>query len=176
MATDREAMRIRRLERRVARLERGLELLKHWDARKYQPLRPFITEILDEDSDATDEEIVDALVEKVDELLKFEGLVELITDVGIRLVAEVGLWVHQNRERLLTQRLARLRKRIAQLEKALPKKAAKKAGRSRMAKSLVSERAIEDEQAIFAELGMNAKFLEALKPTRRKTRAKATAR
>jgi hypothetical protein len=112
-------MQLARLRRRVARLERGLELLERWDEKKYQPLQAVIAELLAKDPDATDKEIVDALVERADELARFEGLRELITDVTIRLAAQVGLWVHRNRKRVIEGRLERLRERIAGLEKEL---------------------------------------------------------
>jgi hypothetical protein len=173
-ADARVEMRIHRLKRRVARLERGLELMKRWDERNYRLLRPFILEILDEDPDATDEEIVDALVEKIDQLLCFQGIAEIITDIGIRVAGEVGLWVHQNKERLITQRTKRLRKRIAQLEKQL----AKRTGKPARARGTMGERTLQDTHAIFVALGMSEAFLEHAKPTKGKpgkTRARRAA-
>jgi len=112
-------MRLERLRRREARLERGLELLAGWDEKKYRPLKTFILEILAKNPKATDKEIVDALVDRADELAKLDGLRELITDVTIRVAARVGMWAHMNRKRLVEQRLERLRRRIATLEQEL---------------------------------------------------------
>jgi hypothetical protein len=169
MADDRVRMRIHRLERRVARLARALEAIKRWDERKHHPLRAFILEILDEDPTATDEEIADALVEKADELMRFAGIAELVTDLGLRLVANVGLWVHHNRERLITQRINRLRKRIAALQKELAKKPSRARG-ARAAREKVAP-AAQDERSIFAAIGMSEGFVEAAVPKARKPRA-----
>lgn len=170
MTEQRLEMRILRLQRRVARLERGLALMERWDESKYRPLRPFILEILDEDPDATDEEIVEALVEKVDQLLRFEGLAEIITDIGIRVAAEVGLWVYQNKKRLITQRIKRLQRRIAQLRKERTRQASR-APRAAAAR----QRAVVDDRAILLELGLSEAFLEGAKPTQRKPRARQAA-
>ncbi len=174
MTDTRVEMRIVRLRRRVARLERGLALLERWDENKYRPLRAFILEILDEDPDATDEEIVDALVEKADELARFQGLRELITDASIRVAAEVGLWAHRNRKRLIEGRLARLRKRIAALEKSQAKPRPRP-GRARAALRQDARAAQEvpsgpTEQAMFAQLGMSEEFYQPSKRAKSGTR------
>jgi hypothetical protein len=161
MTNARIEMRIARLERRVARLERSLALLDRWDEGKHRPLRAFLAEILDDDPDATDDEIVEALAEKADELARFQGIRELIADLGIRLAARIALWAHQNRRRLLAQRAERLRERINELRRK-PDDA-----RDDDPVSFGGTDSSEDPEAMLAELGMSPEMIEHTRPAKR---------
>ncbi len=147
MQTKRIEMRIRRLKRRTARIERWLGQMSRWDAGKHRPFRAFILEILDEDPDATDDEIIEALIEKVDDLMRFSGPAELISDVGIHIAARLVVLIYKNREVLLRRRLERIRGSIARLEAELERKGPRGAFGD------------DDELGIFRDLGMDDAFL-----------------
>jgi hypothetical protein len=147
MQTKRIEMRIRRLKRRAVRIERWLAEMGRWDAGKHRPFRAFVLEILDEDPDATDEEIIEALIEKADELTRFSGPAELISDVGIRLAARLVVFVYKNRETLLRRRLEQVRGTITRLQAELERTGPRGALGG------------DDELDIFRDLGMDDAFI-----------------
>jgi len=73
---------------------------------------------LDADGDGTIsiEEIVDEVADRLDELLVFSGLAELITNFGIKAFAWAAVVIHQGRVPALQRKLKRNRRRLAELE------------------------------------------------------------
>ena len=112
--------KIRRLERRAARIRRRLANLEKWNERGHDPVRRVLVVLLKEDPEATDDELVDALVDKVDDLMRFKGAVaEVISDVGIHVFARVAVWVVRNRKEIMTRRVAWIEQQIEALKAQL---------------------------------------------------------
>lgn len=108
-------MRIHRLSTRAARIRARLAHLGRWDEGRHGPARTLLHELIDEDDDLSDEELIDGLVERLDDLLAFSGIVETISDIGIRAFATVAVWILRNREAWMRGRLERIDARIAEL-------------------------------------------------------------
>lgn len=148
MPNNRLEMRIRRLQRRMARVQRWLDRMKTWDESKHHPIRAFLAEILHEDPDVTDEEIAEALVERVDEMMRFKGIMEIISDIGIRSFANIAVRVIRHRQELMTKRIETLQARISELQGQLEGPRAH------------ARRALEDDtKKIFDDLGMDPQFV-----------------
>jgi hypothetical protein len=117
--------RVRRIKRRIARIERRLEVIADVGALELRgPLARWVEQLearpgidFDEDENGVVdfEELMDGVVEHADELIDLGPLGELVMDLGVRLFAEVAVTIYRNTEDRLRKRLERLRRRLATL-------------------------------------------------------------
>lgn len=111
--------RIRRIERRLAWNRKIQAAWAHWSEERYRPIRAFINEIVADDPDISDDALVEALIEKVDELLEFQGLAEAISDLGIRLVAALAVAFVRHAPEWLAKRAEQMEARLKELRDQL---------------------------------------------------------
>lgn len=117
--------RIRRIKRRIVRIERRLQVIADVGALALRgPLARWVEQLeartdleLDTDSNGVVdfEELMDAVVEHADELVELGPLGDLVMDLGVRLFAEIAVIIYRNTEDRLRNRLDRLRRRLAAL-------------------------------------------------------------
>jgi len=121
MSDRRLAMRINRLEQRANNIRRRLENLHKWDESRHRPIRALLRELIAEDNDISDEELVEALAARADDLLAFNGIAETISDIGIRMFAAIAVWTIRSRENFMKARLERIKVRVTALRERLAK-------------------------------------------------------
>lgn len=117
--------RVRRIKRRIARIEQRIEVIEDVGRLELRgPLAKWVERLearpdidLDKNDDGVVDfdELMDAVVEHVDELIDLGPLGELVTDLGVRLFAEVAVIIYRNTEDRLRRRVERLRSRLAAL-------------------------------------------------------------
>ncbi len=156
MSDRRLAMRINRLEQRANNIRRRLDNLHKWDEGQHRPIRALLRELIAEDEDISDEELVEALAARADDLLGFNGIAETISDIGIRVFAAIAVWTIRNREKFMRARLERIERRVAELRK-------------RLADDKPQGGFGATAEDVLAELGIDAEFVTESEPTAEST-------
>ena len=152
MGDRRLAMRINRLEQRASNIRRRLDNLHKWDEGQHRPIRALLRELIAEDEDISDEELVEAVAARADDLLAFNGIAETISDIGIRVFAAIAVWTIRNREKFMRARLERIERRVAELRK-------------RLADNKPQGGFGATSEDVLAELGIDPEFLTEPEPT-----------
>lgn len=142
--------RIHRLEQRLAWNRRLRKIWDLWQAQKHRAALAFLREIIADDPDISDEELIEQLAQRLDELLEFEGIRETISDIGIRAFAALAVNVLRRTPAWLDQRAETITARIERLKQMLAQ-----AGEDRELEFGVGD----PDARLLAELGFDPEFL-----------------